>query len=102
MPRCSPFTIQLSAEETRALQAQARKYSAPYREVVRAKVVLMAAQELSNEEIAGRLDMPRQVVSKWRKRFFEKGLPGLQDRPRSGRPMAFPPCGGGSRESAGL
>jgi len=102
MPRSSPFTIHLSLEETRALQAQARKYSDPYREVVRAKVVLMAAQGLSNEEIAGRLDMPRQVVSKWRKRFFEKGLAGLQDRARSGRPVAFPPCGGGSRESAGL
>ncbi len=102
MPRCSPFTIHLSPEEARALQAQARKYSAPYREVVRAKVVLMAAQGLFNEEIAGRLDMPRQVVSKWRKRFLEKGLAGLQDRARSGRPAAFPPRGGGSRESVGL
>ena len=91
MPRRSPFTISLSPEETRGLQAQARKRSAPYHEVVRAKVVLMAAQGLSNEEIAGRLGMPRQVVSKWRKRFFQERLAGLRDRARSGRPALFPP-----------
>lgn len=102
MPRHSPYTIDLSPQETRVLQAQARRYSAPYREVVRAKVVLMAAQGLSNEEIATRLDMPREVVSKWRKRFFQGRLAGLRDQARSGRPAAFPPCGGGSGESSGL
>ncbi|MDQ1247804.1 MAG: hypothetical protein QG597_2175 [Actinomycetota bacterium] len=102
MPRRSPFTIDLSPEETRALQAQARKYSAPYREVVRAKAVLMAGQGLANEEIASRLDMPREVVSKWRKRFFQDRLAGLRDQPRSGRPAVFPPCGGGGGESTRL
>jgi len=63
----------------------------PYREVVRAKIVLMAAAGLDNDEIAARLDMRREIVSKWRKRFFEEGLPGLDERPRGGRPPAFPP-----------
>jgi transposase len=63
----------------------------PYREVVRAKIVLMAAQGLDNDEIAARLDTRREIVSKWRKRFFEQGLPGLEERPRGGRPPAFPP-----------
>jgi len=63
----------------------------PYREVVRAKIVLMAAAGLDNDEIAARLDMRREIVSKWRKRFFEEGLAGLEERPRGGRPPVFPP-----------
>ena len=35
--------------------------------------------------------MPREIVSKWRKRFFEERLNGLQDRPKHGRPSRFPP-----------
>jgi transposase len=63
----------------------------PYRDVVRAKIVLMAADGLGNDEIAARLDTRREVVSKWRKRFFEYGIAGLEERPRGGRPPAFPP-----------
>ena len=37
---------------------------------MRAKVVLMAADGLDNDEIAARLDTPREIVSKWRKRFY--------------------------------
>jgi len=69
----------------------ARKYTSPYYEVLRAKVILLAAEGLENKEIGERLDLPRQIVSKWRKRFFEQRLAGLQDRPRHGRPCCFPP-----------
>jgi transposase len=51
----------------------------------------MAARGLDNDEIAERLDTNRVIVSKWRKRFFEQGLSGLEERPRGGRPRAFPP-----------
>ena len=44
MPRGSPFEIRLSAEEQRELEAIARKYTASYRDVLRAKIILMAAQ----------------------------------------------------------
>jgi hypothetical protein len=91
MPRNSPFRIELSAAERQALERIAGRYSSPYRDVVRAKVVLYAAQGLSNEAIAARIDLPRQIVSKWRKRFFEERLPGLQERARHGRPPVFPP-----------
>jgi transposase len=37
---------------------------------------------LRNDEIGAKLDMPRQIVSKWRKRFIEKGLAGLRELPR--------------------
>ena len=56
-------------------------------------MVLMAAEGLRNDEIAARLRCGRDVVSQWRKRFFEQRLAGLEDRPRRGRPPAFPPSG---------
>ena len=91
MPRKSPYTIELSTEERAVLERQARCYTLPYRDVVRAKVVLLAASGLGNDEIAGRLDFRREIVSKWRKRFFEQRLAGLEERPRRGRPPVFPP-----------
>jgi transposase len=77
------------------LEAQARRYTLPYRDVVRAKIVLMAAQGMDNDEIAWRLDTRREIVSKWRKRFFEERMAGLEERPRLGRPGGFPRRGGG-------
>ena len=59
--------------------------------MIRARIVLYAAQGLANDEIAARLDTPRQIVSKWRKRFFEQRLGGLEELPRRGRPAGFPP-----------
>jgi transposase len=58
---------------------------------MRAKLILLASDGLSNKEIGQRLDLPRQIVSKWRKRYFEERLAGLQERPRRGRPGAFSP-----------
>ena len=91
MPRQSPFHIALGAEDKAMLEAAARRYTAPYRDVIRAKIVLYAARGLRNDEIAQRLDTPRQVVSKWRKRFFEQGMAGLEELPRQGRPGVFSP-----------
>lgn len=91
MPRKSPYVILLDQEEKDGLERISRRYTSPYRDVMRAKVVLLAAEGLSNKEIGERLDLPRQIVSKWRKRFFEKRLAGLQERPRRGRPSAFSP-----------
>jgi len=70
MPRRSPYQIELTPEERAELEALARKYTALYCHVVRAKVVLFAAQGLGNDEIARRLDLPREKVSQWRKRFW--------------------------------
>jgi len=91
MPRKSPYTLKLNREERRELEARARKYTLPYRDVVRAKIVLMAADGLDNDEIAARLDTRREIVSKWRKRFFDQRLPGLDELPRGGRPPVFSP-----------
>jgi transposase len=95
MPRRSPYAIVLSDQDRAELLRTAGKYSSPYRDVMRAKIVLYASQGLSNEDISARLDLPRQVVSKWRKRFYEEGMAGLEERPRQGRPAVFSPTGGG-------
>src|SRR5437016_13440262 len=97
MPRTSPYRIVLTEDERRHLEAAARRYTSPYRDVVRARIVLYAAEGLGNDEIATRLDTPRQVVSKWRKRFSGQRLAGLGDLPRGGRAPAFPPWSGGRR-----
>jgi transposase len=68
-----------------------RKYTSPYFIVVRAKAILLAAQGLRNDQIADRISLPRQIISKWRKRFFEERLDGLENLPRPGRPPVFPP-----------
>ncbi len=102
MPRHSPYEIALTDEERADLAARARAYTSPYCEVLRAKIVLLAAEGLRNDEIAARLDTPRQVVSKWRKRFYEQRLAGLADLPRGGRPSAFPPRGGRGGQGAGV
>jgi len=55
----------------------------------------MAEKGMDNDEIALRLNTTRDVVSMWRKRFFEEGLEGLEERPRRGRPAVFSPPGRG-------
>lgn len=89
MPRKSPFKIVLANEEREHLISLARKYTAPYRDVIRAKAILMAAEGMENKEIGEKLNLPRKTVSKWRKRFFYKREKGLVDRPRAGRPFFF-------------
>jgi hypothetical protein len=91
MPRKSPYKIVLSPDEALELSTRASKYTLPYFKVVRAKMILLAEQGFSNDEIADRLDTRREIVSMWRKRFFEQRLDGLEERLRPGRPRAFPP-----------
>ena len=59
--------------------------------VLRARMILLAADGWSNDQIAASLSIGRDVVSQRRKRFFYERLPGLEERPRSGRPRVFPP-----------
>ena len=89
MSRSSPFVITLPETDRAELQRRARCYTAPHAEVVRAKIVLLAADGLENTQIAARLDVHVGVVSRWRKRFAEEGMSGLADRQRSGRPRVF-------------
>src|SRR5437773_4772581 len=91
MPRPSPYVVELTGAERKELAGRARKYTSPYRDVIRAKIVLLAAQGLANDVIASRLDTPRQIVSNWRKRFCQARFPGLEEECRGGRPARFSP-----------
>lgn len=91
MPRKSPFHIELSPHESAELSRRATKYTLPYFKVIRAKMILMAADGMDNDQIAARLDTRREVVSQWRKRFFKQRLAGLEETARPGRPRVFPP-----------
>jgi hypothetical protein len=87
----SPFEIELSRDERAELERRVACYTLPHKVVQRAKMVLYAADGQSNAEIARRLETAAEVVGRWRKRFFEERLAGLDDRERAGRPRRFPP-----------
>lgn len=99
MPRESPYKIILTPDEQKELRLRSVKYTLSYFKVIRAKMILLAAQGQSNDEIARSLSTRREVVSLWRKRFFEERLLGLEELPRPGRPRAFPPRSGHSGKS---
>jgi transposase len=93
MSRQSPFVIVLSDEDRDRLEAVVRRGTAQQRMVLRARIVLAAADGMENATIAAWLEVAVNTVIKWRKRFFEEGLAGLSDRRRSGRPRSFSPSG---------
>ena len=68
-----------------------RRASAPQALVRRARIVLLAFRDSPNEQIARELGCAVDTVVTWRRRFVRDGLPGLYDRPRSGRPEVYGP-----------
>ncbi|MDQ6803475.1 MAG: helix-turn-helix domain-containing protein [Actinomycetota bacterium] len=100
MGRVSGDQVVLSDEERAGLEAVAGRLKASFRDVQRARIVLYAADGLTNVEIAGRLDTTPGVVAKWRRRFCVDRVEGMNDRPRAGRPRRFPP-GAGRRSQGG-
>jgi transposase len=68
------------------LQRWSRGRATPARLVRRAEIVLLAAEGKENREIAAELSVERTIVGRWRRRFAEQGLAGIeQDAPRGGR-----------------
>ena len=83
-------TIALSEEERLQLNAVAKSRSLPHGLVIRARLVLLAAEGLANMVIAKQLNLSQQSVSLWRQRFLKQGLQGLHDELRPGRPRSIP------------
>jgi len=78
--------IELSESETKTLESWARGRRTPFRLMNRAKIILMAAEGRENKAIAELLGMGRGHVGRWRKRFAEMRLAGIEkDAPRGGR-----------------
>jgi transposase len=93
MPRPFGTVVELQPEVRSQLEALVRAGSTPQSLAFRCRIVLRAAgtDNPSNLEIAKELDCDRHTVGQWRERFMQKGLGGLQDLPRSGRPRSFSP-----------
>ena len=72
MPRKSPDAVELCKDERAEPEFRVRKYASRYRNVIRAKIILLATQGLSRHTIASCLDTPRQIVSKWRNSLARK------------------------------
>jgi transposase len=80
------------APDTRAtLERWTRGSTQPAGRVRRARIVLLAAEAVPVRRIAQQVGVDRNVVRDWLDRFRAHGLAGLQERPRPGRPRAFPP-----------
>lgn len=90
MPR-KAITITCTEQEQRELERLAYSRSAEIRLVERAQIILGCLAGKQNDEIAHELGVRPGTVGLWRKRFSVKGLKGLRDLDRSGKPPRYPP-----------
>jgi transposase len=86
MPLSRAVPVMLSAGERTALNKRVRGGKTPWRDRLRAQIVLAAARGRDNARIAADLQVSVDTVRKWRGRFAVRGLDGLTDLPRCGRP----------------
>lgn len=86
MAKGRAIAISLDDMEKAALMALSRKHGAPQSLVVRARIVLAAANGLTNKEIAVKLGVCAHTAGVWRQRFARDGMDGLYDEPRPGAP----------------
>jgi hypothetical protein len=89
MPSNRPFHIELTPAKSIEINHRGTIYALQYFEVVRAKMFLTAVTDMDNDQIAERLDIGRDVVSQWRKRFVKERMPGLEERAFQ-TPFSFP------------
>jgi len=79
--------IRLTVEDKATLERWSRSRSTEARLVERSRIILLAADGLENKGIAAEVGVTRATVSRWRNRFAERGIPGIEkDAPRGGRP----------------
>ena len=98
----SPLHLELTEEERTELERRTRALTAPYRDVTRARIVLLLAEGLSVSSVARKVGRERNVVKDWGWRFKARRLAGLEDAPRSGRPARFSPLRRDPSDQAGV
>lgn len=91
MPIFTAAPVVLSPADHAILTARCAAARTEYRDLVRARIVLGAAAGTPNAVIAIEVGVHLDTVRKWRGRFVLKGIPGLEDLPRTGRPRSFTP-----------
>ena len=82
-------TIKLSREERKSLELLTRRGTAEQRQVMRAQIALMAHRGETSTAIAQALGVSVQTVSHWRSRLAQRGVEGLEEIARSGRPRSI-------------
>jgi transposase len=87
----SPFAvpIELTAGEREQLESWSRRHTSAQALALRSRIVLTAAEGLTNTEVAARLGVKRSTAAKWRTRFAQARLDGLTDEPRPGQPRTI-------------
>jgi len=83
-------TIEVPQADRRELERRVRDKGAPARVVERARIVLLAAEEVPGKEIAAVVGCAEGTVVTWRRRYAEQGPAGLEDLPRPGKPSSLP------------
>src|SRR3954463_7125051 len=83
-------TVEVPEADRRELQRRARSKGAPARVVERARIVLLAADGMPGKQIAARVGCAEPTMVIWWCRYAERGLPGLADLPRPGKPAQLP------------
>src|SRR5262245_892235 len=93
MPTPHALPIALSADHRPHLVRLVRAHPSPHSLAKRARIILRSADEdrPTNLRIALELGCDNDTVGLWRRRFAQRGIPGLLDAPRSGRPRSTPP-----------
>src|SRR5450755_1127296 len=81
--------VKMSATEREQLQAWARRRTTAQALALRSRIVLECAAGVANQDVASRLEVTPQTVSKWRNRFVGQRLDGLLDAPRPGAPRTL-------------
>src|ERR1035437_9736882 len=81
--------LAVSESEAEALRAMTRAGTTEQRLAQRAKIILAAAEGVTNVAIAAELGISVPTVGLWRTRFRERGLAGLADGHRTGRPATY-------------
>src|SRR4051794_16932783 len=81
--------VVLSDEEREVLERWARRPKSAQALALRCRVVLAAADGQASRDIAARLGCSTQTVGRWRGRFARRGLDGLHDEPRPGKPRSI-------------
>jgi transposase len=89
MPSLSVVSIELSDAEREQLESWSRRWTTAQALAQRSRIVLLVADGLRTGEIATRLDVHRNTVAKWRRRFAAERLDGLVDEPRPGQPRTI-------------
>jgi transposase len=78
--------VVLSDEEREVLERWARRPKSSQALALRCRIVLAAADGEQSKDIAAHLGCSSQTVGRWRGRFAKRGIDGLHDEPRPGKP----------------